>query len=40
VPAPGVLDRLVGAILPQEGPVLLEQTLKGRASGLYTVNGV
>jgi hypothetical protein len=38
VPAPGVLDWLVGAILPQEGAVLLEETLKGRASGLYSVS--
>lgn len=29
VPAPGVLDRFVGAILPQEGPVLLEQAFEG-----------
>lgn len=29
VPAPGVLDRRVRSILPQEGAVLLEKTLEG-----------
>jgi hypothetical protein len=35
VPTPGVLDRLVGAILPQEGPVFLKQAFKGRAPRLH-----
>lgn len=35
VPAPRVLDGCVGSILPQEGAVLLEETLKGGASGLF-----
>ena len=37
MPAPGVLDGIMCPVLPQERPILLEETREGRASRLVAV---